>query len=48
MFCCAAAFNRPIGRWDVSKVEKMRYMFYNCPIDEANKPVSKYIKGRRM
>jgi len=37
-FSRAAAFNQPIGGWDVSKVQNMQYMFFECPIDENNKP----------
>jgi len=38
MFHGAAAFNQPIGGWDVSKVQNMRWIFEGCPIDEVNKP----------
>lgn len=30
MFYGYATFNQPIGRWDVSNVETMAYMFDNC------------------
>jgi surface protein len=32
------AFNQPIGSWDVSKVTDMGLMFYECPIEDENKP----------
>jgi len=41
MFSQAAAFNQPIGEWDVSKVRSMMGVFDGCPIEEVNKPVSR-------
>jgi len=41
MFARAASFNQPIRKWDVSKVENMRYMFgcaasFNEPLGNWN------------
>ena len=31
-------FNGDISNWDVSKVDDVKNIFYNCPIEEKYKP----------
>jgi len=44
MFNYAYAFNQPIGKWDVSKVENMEVMF--CGAAAFNQPIGGWVVSK--
>ena len=38
MFSRCKSFNQNVSKWNVSKDKKYDNIFFNCPIEEKNRP----------